>query len=58
MPIGMYVTLTVAGIGVGHGWISGISAILLAIYLSSYFLFGKNVLLLFSIFSRRASSSV
>lgn len=50
MPLGMYVTLDVGGIGVGYGLMSGIAALLLAIYLVSYFLFGKNVLLLFGIF--------
>lgn len=50
MPIGMYVALDVAGLGIGYGWLSGIAAMLLAIYLVSYFLFEKNVLLLFSIF--------
>lgn len=50
MPIGMYVTLTVGELNIGYGWMSSIAAILLAIYLGSYFLFKKNVLLLFSIF--------
>lgn len=50
MPIGMYVTLSVAELDIGAGWMSCIAALLLAIYLMSYFLFRKNVLLLFSVF--------
>lgn len=50
MPVGMYVTLSVAGLNIGYGWMSFIAGFLLAIYLASYFLFWKNVLLLFGIF--------
>lgn len=50
MPIGLYVVFDSAGLNVAsHGTQSLISGILLGTYLLSYFVFRKNVLLLFSI---------
>lgn len=50
MPIGIYVVFDNAGFDVsGSGWQSVISGILFAAYLSSYFVFKKEIFTLFSI---------
>lgn len=49
-PLGLYVVFDNAGFDVvGSGWQSLISGILLAEFLASYFIFKKNIFLLFSI---------